>query len=154
MSRLPFASTLFALTLSAAALGSAQAAECKASVESNDAMQFNTKALSVPASCKSFSITLHHVGKLPKAAMGHNLVVAKSADMAGIASDGIAAGVAQDYVKPGDARIIAHTKLIGGGESTTVELPVAQLKAGTDYAFFCSFPGHSALMKGSIKLER
>jgi azurin len=49
-----------------------------------------------------------------------------------------------------DARIIAHTKLIGGGETTTVSFPTAKLKKGGDYTFFCSFPGHWAQMKGKL----
>lgn len=130
------------------------AADCTARVASNDAMQFDTKSLAVPASCKTFTVTLTHLGKLPKATMGHNLVIVRSADLAAVAADGISAGVANDYLKPGDARILAYTKLIGGGESTSLALSVAQLKTGTDYAFFCSFPGHSSLMKGTVKLER
>ena len=128
------------------------AADCSATVESNDAMQFNVKTLSVPAACKTFSVTLKHVGKLPKTAMGHNLVLTAPGDVSAVASDGIAAGVANDYVKPQDARVIVHSKLIGGGESTQVDIPVAKLKAGTDYSYFCSFPGHNAIMKGTLKL--
>lgn len=130
----------------------ALAADCSATVESNDAMQFNVKALSVPAACKTFSVTLKHVGKLPKTAMGHNLVLTVPGDVAAVATDGIAAGVANDYVKPQDARVIAHSKLIGGGESTQVDIPVAKLKVGTDYTYFCSFPGHNSIMKGTLKL--
>lgn len=128
------------------------AAECAVTVESNDAMQFNVKSMDVPKSCKHFDITLKHVGKLPKTAMGHNLVVSKTADMAGVAKDGIGAGVVKDYLKAGDTRVLAHTKLIGGGESDTVRLDVSQLGAGESYSFFCSFPGHSALMKGNLQL--
>jgi azurin len=106
----------------------ALAADCSATVESNDAMQFNVKTLSVPAACKTFSVTLKHVGKLPKTAMGHNLVLTVPGDVAAVATDGIAAGVANDYVKPQDTRVIAHSKLIGGGESTQVDIPVASSK--------------------------
>lgn len=144
--------SLLTLALCAAAAAPALAAPCATTVESNDAMQFNTKAIEVPKSCKSFSVTLKHVGKLPKAAMGHNLVVAATADLTAVANDGIPAGPATDYVKAGDTRVIAHSKLVGGGESASFDIPVAKLKAGTDYSFFCSFPGHSALMKGSLKL--
>ena len=49
--------------------------------------------------------------------MGHNWVLTKTADMAGVASDGATASVANDHIKPGDARVIAHTKIVGGGES-------------------------------------
>ncbi|CAN7652708.1 azurin [Pseudorhodoferax sp. LjRoot39] len=146
-----------ALALAAAVVlaGPALAAgPCEAEIEGNDAMQFNKPALTVPASCKQFKLTLKHVGKLPKAAMGHNWVLAKTADMAGVASDGIAAGLPNDYLKAGDARVIAATKIIGGGESASVSFDVAKLKAGEAYSYFCSFPGHSAIMKGALTLAK
>jgi azurin len=130
------------------------AGPCEAEIDSTDAMQFTKAQLSVPASCKQFKLTLKHVGKLPKAAMGHNWVLAKTADMAGVASDGIAAGLPNDYLKPGDARVIAATKVIGGGETASVSFDVAKLKAGEAYSYFCSFPGHSAIMKGTLTLAK
>ncbi len=128
------------------------AAECVVDIESNDAMQFNTKEISISKTCEEFTVNMKHVGKLPAAAMGHNVVITKTEDMQAVATDGIAAGAAKDYVKEGDERIVAHTKLIGGGESTTVTFPVKNLAADANYTFFCSFPGHSALMKGAVKL--
>ena len=107
--------------------------------------------ITVPASCTQFTINLTHAGKMPIAAMGHNLVVAKEADMAGIAADG--ASNAAEHVKEGDARSIAHTKIIGGGESTSVTFDVAKIKDGGPFKFFCSFPGHLALMQGSIQVQ-
>ena len=144
------------MTLALCAAGAlsapAMAAGCETVVESNDAMQFNVKNIDMPKSCKKFSVTLKHVGKMPKTAMGHNIAVSKAADMQAAITDGMAAGAAADYVKAGDARVIAHSKVIGGGETTKFDIDVTKLKAGTDYAFFCSFPGHSALMKGTLKL--
>ena len=144
------------MTLALCAAGAlsapAMAAGCETVVESNGAMQFNVKNIDVPKSCKKFSVTLKHVGKMPKTAMGHNIAVSKAADMQAAITDGMAAGAAADYVKAGDARVIAHSKVIGGGETTKFDIDVTKLKAGTDYAFFCSFPGHSALMKGTLKL--
>ena len=84
--------------------------------------------------------------------MGHNLVVAKTSDVQAISADGIAAGVDKDYLKADDARVIAHTKLIGGGESDSVTFDVSKLDAAEAYQFFCSFPGHAALMKGALTL--
>ncbi|MCY7298483.1 MAG: azurin, partial [Ilumatobacteraceae bacterium] len=101
-----------------------QAATCSATVDSTDAMQFTTKNLAVPATCKKFTVTLKHVGKLPKTVMGHNFVLGKSLDVDGINADGMKAGIKQNYVKPGDPRVIAASKVIGGGESTTVTVPV------------------------------
>lgn len=130
----------------------ATVANCATQVEATDMMQFNVGAIAIPASCKTFRITLQHVGKLPVTAMGHDLVIARAADMQGIATDGMHAGAAANYLKPGDTRVIAHTRLIGGGQSDTVTVPVARLKSGGPFAFFCSFPGHSAVMKGSISV--
>lgn len=132
---------------------SAAAAECKASIDSTDAMQFTTKALTVPKSCKTFTVTLKHVGKLPATVMGHNLVLGKTADIAGIAADGMKAGAASQYVKPGDARVIASSKVIGGGQSTTVTIPVGKLKAGESYTYACTFPGHSSIMRGTLTVK-
>ena len=140
-----------AVLLSAASLP-VLAAQCETTVESNDAMQFNTKEIVVDASCKQFTVHLKHVGKMAKAAMGHNWVLTKEADMQPVATDGMTAGLANDYVKAGDSRVVAHTKLIGGGESDSVTFDTAKLAAGEQYAFFCSFPGHWAIMKGTLKL--
>lgn len=130
------------------------AAECSTTVEANDAMQYNQKAITVPKACKSFTVTLKHTGKLPKTAMGHNWVLAHSADESAVIADGMQAGAANSYEKPGDTRIIAHTKLIGGGESDTASFSVAKLKAGEQYAYFCTFPGHAALMHGTLALGK
>ena len=146
--------SLLLASLVALASGAASAADCDVEIEGNDAMQFNKSSIIVPASCKQFTVKLKHVGKLPKAAMGHNWVLSKATDMQGIATDGIPAGVDKGYVKPGDARVIAMTKLIGGGESDSVTFDVAKLKAGDSYAYFCSFPGHSSVMKGTVTLAK
>lgn len=141
--------TLAALSIAA---NSAAAQTCSTSIEGNDAMQFNTANIDIPKSCSEFTINLKHAGKLAKNVMGHNVVVAATADMNGIAADGIGAGLDANYIKAGDTRVIAHSPLVGGGESTSVKVPVAKLGSGP-YSFFCSFPGHSALMKGTITLK-
>jgi azurin len=142
--------------LAVAALGlfsaSSWAAGCAVTIEGNDMLQFNLKTIEVPASCTKFTVTLEHVGKLPKTSMGHNWVLTTAADEAAVVKDGMAAGLDKDYLKPGDPRILAHTKLIGGGESDSVSFDVGKLGAGDDYAFFCSFPGHAALMKGTLSV--
>jgi azurin len=143
-----------ALLLSTLLAAPVLAATCEADLEANDAMQFNKQSLAVPASCKKFTVKLKHVGKLPKTAMGHNWVLTKAADAQGVAADGIGAGVDKAYVKAGDTRVIAHTKVIGGGESDAVSFDVAKLKAGENYAWFCSFPGHAGIMKGTLAVTK
>lgn len=129
------------------------AADCAVEIEGNDAMQFNKAELVVPASCKEFKLTLKHTGKLPKTAMGHNWVLTKAADLGPVARDGMAAGLETQFLKADDARVIAHTKVIGGGESDTVSFATSKLKAGESYAYFCSFPGHAGIMKGTLALK-
>jgi azurin len=143
---------LFAVALLAlfAAPASWAASNCSTTIEGNDAMQFNQKSIVIPNTCKQFTVTLTHPGKLPKAAMGHNFVVSSTADEPGVVADGAKAGIDNNYIKPGDSRVIAHTKIIGGGESDSTTFKVDALKPGQDYSFFCSFPGHAALMKGTI----
>ena len=128
-------------------------ADCATVIEGNDAMQYNVGSIAIPASCTEFKITLNHPGKMPAAAMGHNVVITTMADMQAVAADGMGAGASADYVKPGDTRVIAHSKVIGGGESTSVSFATSKLKSGGPYEFFCSFPGHSAMMKGTIAVQ-
>lgn len=134
----------------APAADTAAAAECSFNLEGNDAMQFNVKNIDVPKSCAQFTINLKHVGQMPVAAMGHNVVIAKTADIGGVAADG--ATVKPDHVKAGDARIVAHSGMVGGGQSTSVTFDVAKLADG-GYSFFCSFPGHFAMMQGTLTVK-
>lgn len=147
---------MFRTLVIASALGLASlpafAADCSIDVGSTDQMTFDTKSIEVSKSCKTFTVNLKHLGKLPKQGMGHNWVLSKKSDAAAVATDAIAAGIANDYLKPNDDRVIAHTKLLGGGESDSVTFDVSKLDAGTEYEFFCSFPGHIGLMKGDLKL--
>ena len=47
--------------------------------------------------------------------------------------------------------MIAHTKIVGGGQTTSVTFPTSGLKPGGDYRYLCTFPGHNALMHGTLK---
>jgi azurin len=144
--------TIACLSLVLAAPGAFAADKvCKVDIASTDQMTYDKKEIAVAADCTQVEVTLHHTGKLPAAAMGHNWVLAKTADAQAVANDGLSAGVANDHIKKGDARVIAHTKVIGGGESATVSFPTSALKKGEAYTYFCTFPGHIALMKGTFK---
>jgi azurin len=148
-------SRLFALAAAGLLVsGAAMAADqCSTEIEGNDAMQFNKSSITVPASCKNYTVTLKHVGKSPKSAMGHDWVLTAAADEQAVVAESMAAGLAKDYLNPADPKIIAHTKLIGGGESDKVTFPVSKLKAGESYAYFCTFPGHAGVMKGTLTVK-
>lgn len=132
--------------------GAAIGANCTVNLEGNDRMQFNLKEATVSASCDEITVNLKHTGNLPVAAMGHNVVIAKTPDVAGLSADAIKAGAANGYLPPGDPRTIAATEMIGGGQASSVRFPANDLKAGGDYTFFCSFPGHAGVMKGALKV--
>lgn len=119
-------------------------------IKGSDAMQFDLKEIKVKAGQK-VKLTLTHSGKLAKAAMGHNWVLLKpGTDVAAFGSKAAAARET-DYIPAAEkASIIAHTKLVGGGESDTIEFTAP---AKGTYTYICSFPGHYALMKGSFIVE-
>ena len=143
-------SLLLALALLGAASAVQAAPNCSIKLKGDDRMQFDLKTATVSAGCATITIELTHTGSLPATAMGHNVVITATKDVAAVASAGIKAK-ATDYVPAGDARVLASTKIIGGGASTKATFPGKKLTAGGDYSFFCSFPGHSGLMKGKLK---
>lgn len=118
-------------------------------LEGNDAMQYNKTELKVPVG-ETVVLTLKHTGKMAKEVMGHNFVLLKKGtdfnDFATKASE----AKDTDYVPAGSDAVIAHTSLVGGGESTTVEFTITE--AGS-YDFLCTFPAHAALMKGVLIAE-
>ena len=133
--------------------GTAQAENCVVDLKGDDAMKFDQAEVVVSASCPSITIKLTHSGKLPVTAMGHNVVISATRDVQAIGTAGMSAGAAANYVPAGDARVLAHTKIIGGGESTSSSFSGSTLVAGGDYTFFCSFPGHWAIMKGKLTVK-
>jgi azurin len=126
------------------------AGNCTVTLKGDDAMKYDLKTATVSAACPTVTIELVHTGKLPVTVMGHNVVIAKTSDVAGITSAGVKAGAAAEYLPKGDARVIAASGLIGGGGKTKLTVSGKKLSAGGDYTFFCSFPGHSTMMKGKL----
>lgn len=144
----PIAFVLLAAGLFAAP--HAFARSCAFTVSSNDQMRFDTAVMKVGADCTEVVLTLRHTGTLAAKAMGHNWVLTRTADMQAVAMDGMRARLEDDYLPPGDKRVIAHTKVIGGGQSASVRFSTKALQKGGAYSFFCSFPGHFGLMRGTL----
>lgn len=135
------------------AASQAQANDCELTITGNDQMQYDKQSLSVPKSCKEVTLTLKHSGKMAKAAMGHNWVLSKAGDMNDITKGVYSAGLENNYVPDSD-KVIAHTKVVGGGEQTSITFSTEALSADQDYVFFCSFPGHWSVMKGDFKVTQ
>jgi len=127
------------------------AGTCDVNVEATATMAFNVKEIAVPKTCKEITLNLKNTGTMAKAVMGHNVVISKTSDMEAVIKDGINAGLASNYVKPKDSRVVGYTAVIGGGESTTAKIKLSNVKATDSYSFYCSFPGHGSIMKGVFK---
>ncbi len=116
-------------------------------INGDDTMRFDVTAFSVTTG-EDVTILFKNIGKLPKEAMGHNLVVLQpGTDLAAFA---MAAMTQKDneYLPPEaehQAKIIAATKVLGPGEQETITFTAG---APGEYPFICSFPGHFAIMQG------
>lgn len=116
----------------------------------NDLMQFNKNEIRVKAG-QEVTLTLKHVGKMELIVMGHNFVLLKpGVEVNVFAQEATIAGKDADWIPNEGKDVIAHTKMIGGGQSTTVTFTAPE--AGT-YDFICSFSGHSGTMRGKFIVE-
>lgn len=112
----------------------------------NDQLKYNTNDLHVKANQK-VTLTLKNVGTMPKESMGHNFILLKDGvDLTAFAKEAISA---PDHIPTSDPAIIAHTKLLGPGESDTIEFTVPL----GEYTYICSFPGHYMSMTGVLTAE-
>jgi azurin len=123
---------------------------CAVTISANDQMKFDQDTIKIAAECTHVNFTLTHTGKRSARVMGHNWVLTKTTDMQAVALAGLHATLADNYVPKADPRVIAHTAIIGGGERTSITFPTNTLSKNVSYTFFCSFPGHWALMKGTL----
>lgn len=130
----------------------AMAADVTIEMTGNDQMQYDKKAITVTEG-DNVTIKLKHVGKLPKAAMGHNVVILKPGTAMPAFAMKCAPAAANDYI-PQDAEskalIVAHTKMIGGGEETSVTFTAP---AAGEYPYLCTFPGHFGVMNGKLTVK-
>ncbi|QPG05748.1 azurin [Salinimonas marina] len=133
--------------------GPVLAEKCETTINSTDKMVFDKSSISVPASCKTFRVNLLHSGKMGKDIMGHNWVLTTQKNASAVAAAGMTAGIENHYLQPQESRVIAATKLIGGGLQSSVNIDVAELSTDTEYQFFCSFPGHISMMIGTLTID-
>ena len=119
-------------------------------LEGDDDMRFNQNELRVKAG-QIIDLTLKHTGQMPKKAMGHNFVLlAEGTDVTQFGQKAASASET-DYIPPSEEEsILAHTGLIGGGETTSVRFNAPPKGA---YTYLCSFPGHYVIMQGTLYVE-
>lgn len=109
-----------------------------------DSMVFDRTELKARAGAM-MKVVFHNNSRL--VAMGHNWVLVQPGTEQTVAAAGAAAGPENDYLRPNDPNVIAFTKLSAPGESSTVTF-VAPPPG--NYPYFCAFPGHQAVMKGTL----
>ena len=126
--------------------------EKKVEIVGNDMMKFDVTAIDAKP-LQKVTVTLKNVGTMPKISMGHNFVLlTKDVDPAKFVEAGTP-HMGKEYIAPEmESKVLAHTKLLGPGESDTITF-VAPKEPG-DYVYICSFPGHYAIgMKGVLKVQ-
>jgi azurin len=116
-------------------------------LKANENMRFDKELFRVRAG-KKILLILKNTSAKSATSMAHNVVILKSgvdiADFADIAHN----AKTEQYVPSSlDSLIIAHTRLVGGGDADQVEFVIS--KPGV-YDFICSFPGHWGTMQGKI----
>ena len=111
-------------------------------VNADDKMKFDLTAFEV-APGQKVTVTFKNVGTTPKFSMGHNFVLLDRAVNVGNVQtflDKASTEAAHDYVPPDAKEVLAHSKLLGPGETDTVTF-TAPFVPG-EYLYLCSFPGH------------
>ena len=133
-----------------AGASSASAAPRVIEISANDQMKFSVTALQAKAG-EELKIVMTNLGTLPKEAMGHNFVLLQAGT--DIATFATAAMMAKDtdYVPASmKDKVIASTPVLGPKKSAEI---VIKAPAPGEYPFICSFPGHYAMMKGTLTVK-
>ena len=126
--------------------------EKKVEITGNDQMKFDVTAIEAKPRQK-VTVTLKNAGTMPKVSMGHNFVLlAQDQDPAKFV-EASQTSMGTEFIAPDlKGKVLAHTKLLGPGESDTISF-AAPRQAGT-YTYICSFPGHFAIgMKGTLTVQ-
>lgn len=146
---------LFALLITAATSGlifltsgcspAPQAPPKEVTIQADDKMRYDVTAFDALPGQK-VSVTIKNVGTTPKFSMGHNFVLLDRTINAGNVQaaflDKASTEASHDYVPPDAKEVLAHSKLLGPGESEVVTFNAPFIPG--DYLYLCSFPGHYA----------
>ena len=144
--------TFFTMVIASILATSVFASNCEIKIEGSDMMKYDVSEITLDTSCKQTKISLKHAGKLPINAMGHNVVIVEEKNLSKITQQiNFSLGVEKGYL-PDSEDIIFISAMVGGGDTTELEMDMSKLDKTKNYIFFCSFPGHWALMRGKIKI--
>jgi azurin len=112
-------------------------------IQADDKMRYDLTAFDASPGQK-ISVTIKNIGTTPKFSMGHNFVLLDRIINIGNVQraflDKASTEASHDYVPPGAKEVLAHSKLLGPGESDVVTFNAPYIPG--DYLYLCSFPGH------------
>ena len=143
--------TFFTMLCTSILATSVFASNCEIKIEGSDMMKYDVAEITLDTSCDLTKISLKHAGKLPINAMGHNVVIVEEKNLSKITQQINFSLVEKGYL-PESEDIIFISAMVGGGDTTELEMDMSKLDKTKSYVFFCSFPGHWALMRGKIKI--
>jgi azurin len=112
-------------------------------IQADDKMRFDVTAFDASPGQK-VSVTITNIGTTPKFSMGHNFVmldrIINTGNVQSAFLDKASTEASHDYVPPGAKEVLAHSKLLGPGESEVVTFNAPYIPG--QYLYLCSFPGH------------
>ena len=120
-----------------------QAPPKELTIQADDKMRYDVTAFDASPGQK-ISVTIKNIGTTPKFSMGHNFVlldrIINTGNIQSAFLDKASTEASHEYVPPGTKEVLAHSKLLGPGESDTVVFNAPYIPG--EYLYVCSFPGH------------
>lgn len=112
-------------------------------IQADDKMRYDVTAFDASPGQK-IAVTIKNIGTTPKFSMGHNFVmldrIINTGNVQSAFLDKASTEASHDYVPPGAKEVLAHSKLLGPGESEVVTFNAPYIPG--EYLYLCSFPGH------------
>jgi azurin len=119
-------------------------------LQANENMRFNKELFRVHAG-KKIRLIFKNTQAKTTGSMSHNVVILKpGVEIADFAEVAVKAKEEQYVPSSLDSLIIAHTHLVGAGDSEELEFSIPEPGI---YNFICSFPGHWGTMQGKIAAQ-
>lgn len=117
-----------------------------------DNMQFSETLIEAKPG-ETIRIVFEVKSNMPPQAMSHNIAIV---DQGVNVEEFVLASMGEpynEYIAPSfEDQVIAATKMIGGGKTSTIEFTIPENPG--DYVYVCTFPGHYfAGMKGVLRIS-
>lgn len=120
-------------------------------ITANDQMKYSVTSIEAKPG-EQLHVVLTNAGTLPKEAMAHNWILLKPGSDYMAFSAAAASAKATDYIPENlKDEIIAKIDLLGPHQTGEVTFKAPDQPG--EYPFLCSFPGHAALMHGTLTVK-